>query len=63
MGLVTTRTHLGQYAKEKYLMQLNPDDAYCSPDAAKMAYEKAEISGADIIHLKNLINEPNGICI
>ena len=44
-------------------MQLNLDDAYCSPDAAKMAYEKTEISGADIIHFKNLFDEPNGICI
>ena len=35
---------------------LDPDDAYCSPDAAKMAYEKAEISGADIVHFKNLID-------
>ena len=61
MGLVTTRAHLGQYAKGKYLMWLDHDDAYCSPDAAKMAYEKAEISGADIIHFKNLIDEPNGI--
>ena len=31
------------------------------PDAPKMAYEKAEISGADIIHFKNLSDEPNGI--
>ena len=61
MGLVTTRAHLGQYAKGKYLMWLDPDDAFCSPDAAKMAYEKAEITGADIIHFKNLIDEPNGI--
>ena len=28
---------------------------------AKMAYEKAEIIGADIIHFKNLIDDPNGI--
>ena len=42
-------------------MWLDPDDAFCSPDAAKMAYEKAEITGADIIHFKNLIDEPNGI--
>ena len=63
MGLVTTRAHLGQYAKGKYLMWLDPDDAFCSPDAAKMAYEKAEITGADIIHFKNLIDEPNGIRI
>ena len=63
IGLVTTRAHLGQYAKGKYLMWLDPDDAFCSPDAAKMAYEKAEISGADIIHFKNLIVEPNGISI
>ena len=28
-----------------------------------MAYEKAEIIGADIIHFKNLIDEPNGISI
>ena len=61
MGLVTTRAHLGQYAKGMYLMWLDPDDAYCSPDAAKMTYEKAEISGADIIHFKNLMVEPNGI--
>ena len=33
------------------------------PDAAKMAYEKAEISGANIIHFKNLSDEPNGIHI
>ena len=63
MGLVTTRAHLGQYVKGKYLMWLDPGDAYCSPDAAKMAYEKAEITGADIIHFKNLIDEPNGIRI
>ena len=63
MGLVTTRAHLGQYVKGKYLMWLAPDDAYCSPDAAKMAYEKAEISGANIIHFKNLSDEPNGIRI
>ena len=61
MGLVTTRAYLGQYAKGKYLMWLDPDDAYYSPDSAKMAYEKAEISGADIIHFKNLSDEPNGI--
>lgn len=41
---------------------LNPDDEYCSPEA-KMAYEKAEITGADIIHFKNLIDEPNEISI
>ena len=63
IGLVTTRAHLGQYAKGKYLMWLDPDDAYCSPDAAKMAYEKTEICGADIIHFKNLSDEPNGISI
>ena len=44
-------------------MLLGPDDAYCSPDAAKMVYEKAEITGVDIIHFKNLIDEPNGISI
>ena len=63
MGLVTSRAHLGQYAKGKYLMLPDPDDAYCSPDAAKMTYEKAEITGADIIHFKNLTDEPNGISI
>ena len=42
-------------------MWLDPDDAYCSPDAAKMAYEKAEITSADIIHFKILNDEPNGI--
>ena len=62
IGLVTT-AHLGQYVKGKYLMWLAPDDAYCSPDAAKMVYEKAEITGVDIIHFKNLTDEPNGISI
>ena len=61
IGLVTTRAHLGQYVKGKYLMWLAPDDAYCSPDAAKMVYEKAEITSADIIHFKILFDEPNGI--
>ena len=47
----------------KYEKNIEPDDDYCSPDAAKIAYEKAEITGADIIHFKNLIDEPNGISI
>ena len=63
MGTLTTRAHLGQYANGKYIMWLDPDDAYCSPDAAKMAYEKAEKIGTDIVHFKNLIDEPNGIRI
>jgi glycosyltransferase involved in cell wall biosynthesis len=29
----------------------------------KHEYEKAEITGADIIHFKNLLDEPNGILI
>ena len=32
-------------------MSLDPNDAYCSPD---MAYEKAESTGADIVHFKYL---------
>ena len=63
MGTLTTRAHLGQYAKGKYLMWLDPDDAYCSPDIAKKAYEKAESTGVDIVHFKNLIDEPNEIRI
>ena len=63
MGTLTTRAHLGQYAKGKYIMWLDPDDAYCSPNTAKMAYEKAEKTGTDIVHFKNLIDEPNGIRI
>ena len=63
MGTLTTRAHLGQYANGKYVMWLDPDDAYCSPNTAKMAYEKAEKTGTDIVHFKNLIDEPNGIRI
>ena len=63
MGTGTTRAHLGQYAKGKYLMWLDPDDAYCSPDAAKMAYEKAEKTGADIVHFKSLSGKLDEICI
>ena len=63
MGTLTTRAHLGQYANGKYIMWLDPDDAYCSPNIAKMAYEKAEKTGTDIVHFKNLIDEPNGIRI
>ena len=40
MGTLTTRAYLCQYAKGIYIMWLVPDDAYCSPDAAEMAYEK-----------------------
>ena len=63
MGILTSRAHLGQYANGKYLMWLDQDDAYCSTDTAKMAYEKAEKTGTDIVHFKNLIDEPNGIRI
>lgn len=60
MGTLTTRAHLGQYANGKYIMWLDPDDAYCSPNAAEMAYEKAEKTGTDIVHFKSLIEEPKG---
>ena len=63
MGILTSRAHLGQYANGKYLMWLDQDDSYCSPDIAKKAYEKAEKTGTDIVHFKNLIDEPNGIRI
>ena len=60
MGIVTTRTHLGQYAKGEYLMWLDQDDAYCSTDTAKMAYEKAEKTGTDIVHFKSLTEGSEG---
>ena len=60
IGLVTTRAHLGQYAKGKYLMCFDPDDAYCSPDIAKKAYEKAEKTSTDIVHFKSLTEGPEG---
>ena len=60
MGTLTTRAHLGQYANGKYIMWLDPDDAYCSPNIAKMAYEKAEKTGTDIVHFKSLTEGPEG---
>ena len=40
IGLVTTRAHLGQYVKGKYLMWLAPDDAYCSQMLQKWYMKK-----------------------
>ena len=63
MGLVTTRAHLSQYAKGKYLMCFDPDDAYCSPDIAKKAYEKAEKTSTDIVHFKYLHGKFDGVSV
>ena len=63
MGTLTTRAHLGQYANGKYVMWLDPDDAYCSPDAAKMAYEKAEKTSTDIVHFKYLHGKFDGVSV
>ena len=63
MGTLTTRAHLGQYANGKYIMWLDPDDAYCSPNIAKMAYEKAEKTGTDIVHFKYLHGKFDGVSV
>lgn len=63
MGTLTARAHLGKYAKGKYIMWLDPDDAYCSPNTAKMAYEKAEKTSTDIVHFKYLHGKFDGVSV